>query len=85
LEIGAPMLAMYLMDQPDHYTDHKFKMLYWRSYVMEAKQPWLDDNKKETGHKVTLMHHNGRVVEVSPVIDYMYRPHELQYMNVYEW
>ncbi len=31
------------------------------------------------------MHHNGRVVGVSPVIDYMYRPHELQYMNVYEW
>ncbi|KAK0501944.1 hypothetical protein EDD18DRAFT_1065185, partial [Armillaria luteobubalina] len=85
LEMGAPMLAMYLMGHPDHYTDHKFKSLYWRSYVIEAKQPWLEDDEKETGHKVTLMRHKGRVVGVSPVIDYMYRPVELQHMNVYEW
>ncbi|KAK0439735.1 uncharacterized protein EV420DRAFT_1623165 [Desarmillaria tabescens] len=85
LEMGAPILAMYLMGQPDHYTDHKFKNLYWKSYVIEAKQPWLDDNEKEAGHKVTLMRHHGRVIGVSPVIDYMYRPLELENVNVCDW
>ena len=48
MEIGAPMAAMYLLGNPDHYTDHKFCAFYWKSYVCEARSPWkMDmDNQK---------------------------------------
>ena len=28
MEIGAPMAAMYLLNNPDHYTDDKFHPFY---------------------------------------------------------
>ena len=28
MEIGAPMVAMYLLGNPNHYTDHKFHTFY---------------------------------------------------------
>ncbi|PBK84461.1 hypothetical protein ARMGADRAFT_906023, partial [Armillaria gallica] len=53
-EMGAPMLAMYLMGHPDHYTDHQFKMLYWKNYVTEVRDVWQDENDKakEDTHKL---------------------------------
>lgn len=36
-EIGSPMAAMYLLNHPDHYTDHKFERFYWRRYVNEVR------------------------------------------------
>ena len=36
-EMGAPMIAMYLLGNPDHYTSHMFVPFYWRSYVQEAR------------------------------------------------
>ena len=35
-EMGAPMIAMYLLGNPDHYTGHMFVPLYWQSYVQEG-------------------------------------------------
>ena len=43
MEIGAPMAAMYLLGNPNHYTDHKFHTFFWRSYVFEARQLWMID------------------------------------------
>ncbi|KAF8873000.1 hypothetical protein BD779DRAFT_1392230, partial [Infundibulicybe gibba] len=40
MEIGAPMACMYLLDNPDHYTSHKFVPFYWQSFVREAGKPW---------------------------------------------
>jgi len=37
LEIGAPLASLYLLQQPDHYTDHRFIPFYWTSYVCEAQ------------------------------------------------
>ena len=35
-EMGAPMISMYLLGNPDHYTDHKFVTFYWQPFVHEA-------------------------------------------------
>ncbi|KAF8577396.1 hypothetical protein K439DRAFT_1311272, partial [Ramaria rubella] len=37
MEIGAPMASAYLLEQPDHYTSHKFKPFYWMPFVREAQ------------------------------------------------
>ncbi len=74
-EMGAPMLAMYLMGHPDHYTDHQFKTLYWKNYVTEVRDVWWDknDKAKEDTHKLTMVKEkDGKIVGVSPVIDYMF-------------
>lgn len=31
-EIGAPMAALYLLKNPDHYTSHTFSTCYWYSF-----------------------------------------------------
>ena len=36
-EMGAPMIAMYLLGNPDHYTGPTFVPFYWQSYVQEAR------------------------------------------------
>jgi len=38
MEIGSPMASAYLLGQPDHYTSHKFRTFYWRSYVSEIRR-----------------------------------------------
>ncbi|KAG6375186.1 hypothetical protein JVT61DRAFT_3395 [Boletus reticuloceps] len=48
LEVGAPMASLYLLQQPDHYTSHKFISFYWTSYVNEIKKVWNTDNMMDT-------------------------------------
>ena len=38
LEIGSPMASMYLLGNPDHYTNFKFIPVYWQSFVREARK-----------------------------------------------
>jgi hypothetical protein len=33
LEIGAPMASLYLLGNPDHYTNKDFVVFYWKGYV----------------------------------------------------
>jgi hypothetical protein len=40
LEIGSPMACMYLLGNPDHYTNFNFVPVYWQSFVREARMPW---------------------------------------------
>ena len=40
LEIGSPMASMYLLGNPDHYTNFNFAPFYWQSFVREARSPW---------------------------------------------
>ncbi|THU97440.1 hypothetical protein K435DRAFT_662752, partial [Dendrothele bispora CBS 962.96] len=35
MELGAPIICVYLLDNPDHYTSHIFKPFHWSSYVTE--------------------------------------------------
>jgi len=37
LEIGGPMASMYLLGNPDHYTNYKFCVVYWKNYVREVQ------------------------------------------------
>ena len=84
MEIGAPMICMYLLGQPDHYTDHKFIPFYWQSFVSEARRPF-DSENIEPPHKVTLIKRRGRIIGLSPVFDYIYRAPELDHLSLYEW
>jgi hypothetical protein len=36
LEIGGPMASLYLLENPDHYTNQNFVVFYWKSYVTEV-------------------------------------------------
>ncbi|KAJ7106603.1 hypothetical protein C8R44DRAFT_638319, partial [Mycena epipterygia] len=40
LQIGSPMASLYLLDNPDHYTNLDFKPFWWRSYILEVKKSW---------------------------------------------
>ena len=37
-EMGAPMICMYLLGNPDHYTNFIFVPFYWQSFVAEARK-----------------------------------------------
>ena len=37
IEIGGLMASLYLLKNPDHYTNHTFCTFYWKSYVREVK------------------------------------------------
>jgi len=85
MEIGSPMAAMYLLRNPDHYTNLNFVPFYWKSYVTEARRPWQPHDGEESGDKVTLIKSRGRIIGLSPVHDYIYRPESLEDLCLYDW
>ena len=40
MEMGSPMICMYLLGNPDHYTNQLFVPFYWQSFIYEARKPW---------------------------------------------
>ncbi|THV00663.1 hypothetical protein K435DRAFT_573950, partial [Dendrothele bispora CBS 962.96] len=50
MELGAPMICMYLLDHPDHYTSHEFRPFHWKSYVTEVQKSW--NLEQSNDHKV---------------------------------
>jgi hypothetical protein len=40
MEMGAPMAAMYLLGNPDHYKNHEFTCFYWQNFVTFVEQQW---------------------------------------------
>jgi hypothetical protein len=86
MEMGAPMICMYLLDNPDHYTDHTFVPFYWQSYVTDACSYFSETTLKNyEKHKVALIKSKGHIVGLSPVFDYIYRSAELQNVTLYDW
>ena len=90
-EIGGPMASMYLLKHPGHYTSHKFRACYWRGYVYEVMQAWSDSNNIAEGGKSTVvvaLENNqtgqGRVLPISPVLDYIWRPIEYEHVCAYD-
>ena len=83
-EMGGPMVCMYLLNNPDHYTNHTFIPFYWYSYVVEAQNAWESPKAKQP-EKVTLVRNKSRIVGLSPIYDYIYRPSALDYLNLYDW
>ncbi|KAF8240600.1 hypothetical protein L208DRAFT_1231591, partial [Tricholoma matsutake] len=85
MEMGSPMICMYLLGNPDHYTNQLLVPFYWQSFVYEARKPWNQKSLSSDSTKVTLFKHNGQVIGLSPVQDYMYRSAELHNMSLYDW
>jgi hypothetical protein len=91
MEIGSPMACMYLLGNPDHYTDHTFVPFYWQSFVREARKPWeqkradLDTSIVEHPEKLTIFKCKDRIIGFSPVHDYVHRPAEFHTMCLYDW
>ena len=83
-EMGAPMIAMYLLGHPDHYTGHTFVPFYWQSYILEARRSFEDGDLK-VPQKVTIIKKKGRFLGLTHVHDYVHRPGELGDINLYEW
>src|SRR5258708_8399293 len=65
------MASLYLLGNPDHYTDQNFVVFYWKNYVTEVLKAWKQDSNVLIG--------------LSTVDDYMYRPYELSDKSLYEW
>ena len=83
-EMGAPMISMYLLGNPDHYTDHTFIPFYWQPYVQEAQREFGGGNS-DGPQKVAIIKKKGRIVGLSPVHDYIHRPREADDVCLYDW
>ncbi|KAJ6618072.1 hypothetical protein B0H10DRAFT_1718056, partial [Mycena sp. CBHHK59/15] len=98
LQIGSPMASLYLLGNPDHYTNLTFKVFWWRSYLMEVKKSRpangeksdLDSDEIPMGEihnsdKVVLMKTDVEYLGVTNVDDYMYRPHAFEDTCLYDY
>jgi hypothetical protein len=85
LELGSPMICLYLLGNPDHYTGHRFVPFYWLSFVQEVRKAWDEDLTGEPPQKIGMLKRNGRIVGVSHVHDYIHRAEELKDMSLYDW
>ncbi|TRM55220.1 hypothetical protein BD626DRAFT_419802 [Schizophyllum amplum] len=83
MELGAPMVAMYLVNNPDHYTSHRFKPFFWHPYVAIVREFWLPEEDKLDEERVLLMKKRGNVVGVSETQNYVYRSKSLESTNLY--
>ncbi|PBK59622.1 hypothetical protein ARMSODRAFT_899013, partial [Armillaria solidipes] len=86
LELGAPMLAMYLLGHPDHYTDHKFIPFYWKTFVNDVRNYWtLPDEEQEGSDNVIIIRQGSNLHGFSPVMDYTLRNQQLLNLSLYDW
>ncbi len=86
LELGAPMLAMYLLGHPDHYTDHKFIPFYWKTFVNDVRNYWtLPDEEPEGSDNVIIIRQGSNLHGFSPVMDYTLRNQQLVNLSLYDW
>jgi hypothetical protein len=46
LEMGSPMICMYLLKNPDHYTNSDFAHCYWKGFILEARRVWHVENEE---------------------------------------
>ena len=82
-EMGSPMICMYLLGNPDHYTSHMFVPFYWQSFVTQVRQDF-DENEQEV-QKITLIKKKGKIVGLSPIYDYIYQSPDLDDVCLYDW
>ncbi|PBK85072.1 hypothetical protein ARMGADRAFT_868231, partial [Armillaria gallica] len=86
LELGAPMLAMYLLGHPDHYTDHEFIPFYWTNFVNEVCKYWTPSNEDSEGSdNMIIVRQGGELHSFSPVMDYTLCNRELDHLCLYDW
>jgi hypothetical protein len=54
MEIGSPMASMYLLQNPDHYTSHKFIPFWWKSFVNEVSKSENCDHNINEDHDIDI-------------------------------
>ena len=88
-EIGAPMAAMYLLGNPDHYTSHDFVPFYWKSFVHYVFfQPESNNDVEDLtdgSEKVVIQKKAGKYIAYSAVFDYIFRPLSYSHLSLYTW
>ncbi|KAJ7080290.1 hypothetical protein C8R43DRAFT_837715, partial [Mycena crocata] len=89
LQIGSPMASLYLLGNPDHYTNLTFKVMWWKSYVSEVNKPWADSRETEAEEigstDVPVMNNDGELVATTNVDDYVYRPESYEDVCLYDY
>jgi len=55
MEIGGPMASMYLLKNPDHYTNHRFRTFYWPNFVRAARHAWNSDSGECAEDQLVLL------------------------------
>ncbi|TFK66989.1 hypothetical protein BDN72DRAFT_724923, partial [Pluteus cervinus] len=85
MELGSPMICMYLLDQPDHYTNCEFTPFFWQRYVDQVKKAWETNSNEDAPEKLMMFNSDGEIVGVSPVYDYIFRPAELDDISLYDF
>ena len=84
IEMGAPMICMYLLGNPDHYTNYSFVPFYWQSFLTEVRKDF-DTSDIQDVQKVALIKRKGKIFGLSPVYDYIYRSPSLENICLYDW
>ncbi|KAJ3838968.1 hypothetical protein F5878DRAFT_498730, partial [Lentinula raphanica] len=84
LELGSPMICMYLLQNPDHYTSHHFIPLYWSTFVTEARKYWNPNDISED-NRVLLIKRKNTFIGLSSTFDYTHRPSDHSNYNLYDW
>ncbi|KAF8187811.1 hypothetical protein K438DRAFT_1594822, partial [Mycena galopus ATCC 62051] len=101
LQTGSPMACLYILNNPDHYTNCSFKLCWWRNYVDEVKRSLeeeiyhKDSNDVSSTHddrdlnlpteKVVLMSEQGKYVGATNVDDYVYRPSACESYSMFDF
>ncbi|KIK54341.1 hypothetical protein GYMLUDRAFT_138525, partial [Collybiopsis luxurians FD-317 M1] len=83
LELGSPMICLYLLQNPDHYCSHQFVLFYWKSFVLEAQSYWLTEDPR-SDNKVVLIWWKGKLIGLSLTFNYMHRPKIHDQYNLYK-
>src|ERR1700676_2989357 len=65
LEIGGPMASLYLLGNPDHYTNQNFIVFYWKSYVTEVFKAWKQDGDVQSDKVILLKNVDGKFIGLS--------------------
>ncbi|GJF00912.1 hypothetical protein PsYK624_172160, partial [Phanerochaete sordida] len=86
-ETGGPMVCSHLLGYPDHYTDQKFTVCYWMSYVNKVGRAWptpadADDADDE---QVTLASVEGEIRAHAKIDDWIHRPRQFEHMSVHDF
>ncbi|KAJ3897073.1 hypothetical protein F5879DRAFT_785414, partial [Lentinula edodes] len=84
LELGSPIISLYLLNNPDHYTSHHFIPFYWRTYVSTARSVF-EENDATSEPKVIVTKRWGKIIGLSSSLDYTHRPVQHAHYNLYDW
>jgi hypothetical protein len=85
MEIGGPMAFMYLLKNPNHYTNYKFWTFYWPNFVQAARHAWNSDSEEYGEDQLVLLKIKGRIIDHTLIQDYVFQPVEYSQISLYDW